>query len=78
LTSTAKPPVPVGGRPGIAGTVSRRDALIHNPLMFDTMIERLAGPPVCRCAICAERRAARLTQALQNKFGSASALGSIR
>ena len=45
--------------------------MMHNPMIFDTMIERLAGPPVCRCAICTERRAAQLTQALQNKFGSA-------
>jgi hypothetical protein len=52
--------------------------MTHNPMIFDTMIERLAGPPVCRCAICAERRGAHLTQALQNKFGSASAARRIR
>jgi hypothetical protein len=44
---------------------------MHNPMIFDTMMERFAGAPVCRCAICAERRAAQLTQALQSRYGSA-------
>jgi hypothetical protein len=47
--------------------------MMHNAMIFDTMIVCV---PVCRCAVCAERRAARLTQALQNKFGSAA--GRIR
>jgi hypothetical protein len=52
--------------------------MMHNAMIFDTMIVRLAGPPVCRCAVCAERRAAQLTQALQSKFGSAPAARRIR
>jgi hypothetical protein len=47
--------------------------MMRNPMIFDTMIERLSGAPVCRCAICAERRAAQLTQALQRRYGSAPA-----
>jgi hypothetical protein len=30
----------------------------------------LGGSPVCRCSVCASRRAAQLTLALQEKFGA--------
>jgi hypothetical protein len=52
--------------------------MMHNAMIFDTMIVRLSGAPVCRCAVCTERRAAQLTQALQNKFGSGPAARRIR
>jgi hypothetical protein len=28
----------------------------------------MGQPPACRCTLCAQRRAARLTQALQKKY----------
>jgi hypothetical protein len=60
LISTAKPRVPDGRKPVIAGTGSRRGYMSLDPL---------AGPTLCRCVVCASRRAAQLAQALQNKFG---------
>jgi hypothetical protein len=48
--------------------------MTHNPMIFDTMMDRFPGAPRCRCAICTERRAAHLTQALQNKFGSSRSI----
>jgi hypothetical protein len=33
------------------------------------------GSPVCRCSVCASRRATQLAQALQEKFGSLTPLG---
>jgi hypothetical protein len=31
--------------------------------------------PVCRCSVCASRRATQLTQALEEKFGSRTRRG---
>jgi hypothetical protein len=64
LISTAKPRVPDGRKPVIVGTGSRRGFMSLDPL---------AGPGLCRCAVCASRRAAQLAQALQNKFGPGAA-----
>jgi hypothetical protein len=64
LTSTAKPRVPDGRKRVIVGTGSGRGYMSLDPL---------AGPTLCRCAVCASRRAAQLAQALQNKFGPGAA-----
>ena len=50
----------MGRKPVIVGTGSKRGYMSPDPL---------AGPPLCRCAVCASRRATQLAQALQNKFG---------
>jgi hypothetical protein len=34
------------------------------------MMVSLGGQPVCRCSLCASRRATQLAQALERKFGS--------
>jgi hypothetical protein len=36
------------------------------------------GSPVCRCSLCASRRATQLTQALQRKFGSHTPAESVQ
>lgn len=64
LISTAKPRVRDGRKRVIVGTGNRRGYMSLDPL---------AGPPLCRCTVCASRRAAQLAQALQNKFGPAAA-----
>jgi hypothetical protein len=64
LTSTAKPRVPDGRKRVIVGTGSGRGYMSLDPL---------AAPTLCRCAVCASRRAAQLAQALQNKFGPGAA-----
>ena len=68
LTSTAKPRVPDGRKPVIVGTGSSGGYMSLDPL---------AGPTLCRCAVCASRRAAQLAQALQSKFGPGAAGGRI-
>lgn len=46
-------------------------------IRLEMMVARLARSAACRCAVCASRRATQLTQALQDKFGSAPAAGRI-
>jgi hypothetical protein len=36
------------------------------------------GSLVCRCSVCASRRATQLAQALQDKFGSRTPMGGIQ
>jgi hypothetical protein len=47
-------------------------------MRFKNMVAPLTGSPVCPCFVCARRRATQLAQALQNKFGSLTAIESIQ
>jgi hypothetical protein len=46
-------------------------------MSLELMMARLAGPPPCRCAACASRRATQLAQALQEKFDPSAAVRRI-
>jgi hypothetical protein len=39
--------------------------------MTNNTLRSAGNPPPCRCALCAARRAFRLTQALQQKYSPA-------
>jgi hypothetical protein len=79
LTSTMEPRVPDGPRPAIASFANKRGANREAAgLMRLNLIAPLIGSPVCRCSLCASRRATQLAQALQDKFGSLTPAGSVQ
>jgi len=47
-------------------------------MRLENMVPPLTGSPVCRCSVCASRRATRLAQDLQDKFGPLTPAGGIQ
>jgi hypothetical protein len=71
LTSTMEPRVPDGPRPAIASFANKGTENRGGPgPMTPSLMVPFLGSPVCRCSLCASRRATQLVQALQDKFGS--------
>jgi hypothetical protein len=73
LTSIMEPRVPDGPRPAIASFANKRSANtkgLESLMRLENRMVSPGGSPVCRCSMCASRRATQLTQALESKFGS--------
>jgi hypothetical protein len=80
LTSTMEPRALDGPRPVIASFANKRSASRRGYLSYEAknMMVPLIGSPICRCSVCASRRATRLAQDLQDKFGSLTPAGRIQ